>query len=68
MRRCSNRPYDPGPEGPFTVLAADANTALGHVPKDQHASRFADQLPVAGVERIEVFQGPLALRSISALV
>ena len=44
---------------PFTVLAADAKAALGHVPKDQDAERFADLLPVAGVQRIEVLQGTI---------
>ena len=48
------------PKDPFAVLATDANTGLGHVPKDQCAGRFADQPPVAGVERIEVLQSPIS--------
>jgi hypothetical protein len=50
------------PQDPFAILARDANAALGHVPKDQYAGRFADQLSVGWVERLEVLQIPISAR------
>jgi hypothetical protein len=47
------------PKDPLAKLAADANAALGDVPKDQYAGRFANEAPVVGVERIEARQGPI---------